>query len=368
MANNLSRRQVLTAMAAVPIGLTMGNIKLRPDDLPRPGITTNGARMFGAAVRPEQLDVAGPLRNAIRTCDLIVPEYHGQWSAVEWRRGDPWFGNYDAIVDFAADHGQAARGHALIWEQMTPDWARADMLAHKDWSTVQHHFADLLPRYSGRIGEWIVVNEMIDTENGHKDIRRNSFQRAFGNSYIERALETARALDPKAKLMINEYALYHDNPVDEARRTALLKLVERLKAKDIPLDSVGIQGHLELAKGAVPQRRIETFLSELADMGVEISLTEVDVLEDDLTTSLEKRDARVANLVQSLMDVASNQPAVTSVVAWGLNDKDSWLQDRQEGTKKAAACTPTDCIQLNRGLPFDANMQPKPLYHALRSL
>ena len=367
-----SRRQILTAMAAAPIALTMGNIKsgdikMGRDDLPRPGVAANGSRMLGAAVRPDQLKTSGPLLDAIRGCDLLVPEYHGQWSAVEWRRGNPWFGNYDAIVDFATDHGQAIRGHSLIWEQMTPDWARAEMLAKKDWRTIERHFAHLLPRYSGQIGEWIVVNEMIDTENGHKDMRRTSFQRAFGNDYVARALETARTLDPKAKLMINEYALYHDNPVDEARRNALLKLVERLKAKGVPLDSVGVQGHLELAKGAVPQRRIEKFLSQLTDTGVEISFTEVDVLEDNLAAPLKERDARVADMVQSLMDVVRNQPAVTSIVTWGLNDKDSWLQERQEATQQAAQCTPTDCAGLNRGLPFDGNMQPKPMYLALQS-
>lgn len=354
-------------MAATPIALTMGNINMRPDDLPRPGMAANGSRMLGAAVRPDQLEAGGPLLDAIRGCDLLVPEYHGQWSAVEWRRGNPWFGNYDAIVDFAADNSQAVRGHSLIWEQMTPDWARKEMLAKKDWHTVERHFAHLLPRYSGRIGEWIVVNEMIDTEDGHKDMRRTSFQRAFGNDYVARALETAHALDPKAKLMINEYALYHDNPVDEARRNALLKLVERLKGKGVPLDSVGVQGHLELAKGAVPQRRIEKFLSRLADTGVEISLTEVDVLEDNLGSPLKERDARVADVVQSLMDVVKDKPAVTSIVTWGLNDKDSWLQERQEATLQAAKCTPTDCSGLNRGLPFDGNMQPKPMYLALRS-
>lgn len=359
-------------MAATPIAFTMGNIKpgtiqMGTDDLPRPGVAANGSRMLGAAVRPDQLAMGGPLLDAIRNCDLLVPEYHGQWSAVEWRRGDPWFGNYDAIVDFAADHGQAVRGHSLIWEQMTPDWARAEMLAKKDWRTVERHFAHLLPRYSGRIGEWIVVNEMIDTENGHHDMRQTSFQQAFGNDYVARALETARTLDPKAKLMINEYALYHDNPVDEARRNALLKLVERLKAKGVPLDSIGVQGHLELAKGVVPQRRIEKFLSQLADTGVEISLTEVDVLEDNLIAPLKERDAQVADMIQSLLEVVKGQPAVTSIVTWGLNDKDSWLQERQEATQQAATCMPTDCAGLNRGLPFDGNMQPKPMYLALRS-
>ncbi|MGE4429453.1 MAG: endo-1,4-beta-xylanase [Sphingobium sp.] len=332
-----------------------------PSPARRPG------HRFGAAVRPDQLVEEGPLLSVIRQCDILVPEYHGQWSAVEWRRGDPWYGNYDAIVDFARDHGQMVRGHSLIWEQMTPDWARAEMVDKRDWKTVERHFASLLPRYSGRIAEWIVVNEMIDTEEGDQGIRRTSFQRAYGNDYVARALETARALDPEARLMINEYGVCHDNRTEEDRRTALLRLVERLKGRGVPLDMVGIQGHLELEKGLASQRRMADFLRDLADMGVGLALTEVDVLEKDRSLSLAERDGQVADAIGWLLDIAQQEPAMTSMVTWGLSDRHSWLQERSETTQAALACTPPDCANLNRGLPFDGEMRPKSLHTVLAS-
>lgn len=119
--------------------------------------------------------------------------------------------------------------------------------------------------------------------------------------------------------MINDYALYHDNPVDEARRRALLKLVERLKAKGTPLDMVGIQGHLELAKGAIVQERLARLFRDLADTGVTLALTEVDVLEADRTLPLIERDARVAAAFNSLIEVARAEPAMTSITTWGLS-------------------------------------------------
>jgi len=324
------------------------------------------ARLFGAAVRPDQLVDDTPLLHAIRGCQLLVPEYHGQWSAVEWRRGNPWYGNYDAICDFADKHGQQVRGHSLIWEQMTPDWARDDMLHGKDWATIERHFATLLPRYSGRIREWIVVNEMIDTEHGDCGFRRTTFQRAYGNDYVRRALETARVLDPQAKLMINDYSLCYDNPVDEARRIQMLRLVEHIKASGTPLDMVGIQGHLELRKGRISQPRTARFIEDLSAMGVEVAITELDVLEDDLDRPVAERDARVAEAAQDLLDVVADQAAVGSVVTWGLSDTQSWLQDRLPVTKAAQACSPVDCGKMNRGLPFDGEMQPKPMHTALQ--
>ncbi|MCC6828151.1 MAG: endo-1,4-beta-xylanase [Novosphingobium sp.] len=355
-----SRRSVLSALMVLPASAAMSG---RSKDLF--GLSQLESRMdgyrFGAAVRPEQLSGDSPLLSAIRKCDILVPEYHGQWSAVEWRRGDPWYGNYDAIVAFAARHGQSVRGHSLIWEQMTPDWARQEMLEKRDWRTVRKHFASLLPRYSGKIDEWVVVNEMIDTEEGDRDMRRTSFQRAYGNDYVAHALETARIMDPKARLMINEYALYHDNPTDEKRRKALLRLVEKLKAKGVPLDMVGIQGHIELAKGPVPQKRLARFLRDLADTGVTLALTEVDVLESDRSLPLAERDGKVADAIASLLDVARDEPAMTSITTWGLSDRDSWLQERSATTQAALGAVPLDTTMLNRGLPFDGQMQPKRL-------
>jgi endo-1,4-beta-xylanase len=373
MLFNVSRRGLLSAMATAPMTLAMasaGPAQTTPafagDSAASGARNPAPQRLFGAAVRPDQLGDETPLLHAIRGCQLLVPEYHGQWSAVEWRRGNPWYGNYDAICDFAEKHGQIVRGHSLIWEQMTPDWAREEMLSGKDWRTIERHFATLLPRYAGRIREWIVVNEMIDTENGDHGLRRTHVQRAYGNDYVRRALETARTLDPQAKLMINDYSMLYDNPVDEARRNRMLRLVEGLKTAGTPLDMVGLQGHLELRKGRISQPKATRFMADLAGMGVEVAITELDVLEDDLGRPIEERDRRVADAAQDLIDVVADEKAVSSVVTWGLSDKQSWLQDRLPVTKAAQACSPIDCGAMNRGLPFDGEMRVKPMHAALQ--
>lgn len=363
-----SRRQALAAIAAVPMTAIATRALAAPGSqrsiIQTTGRNSSARQDYGAAIRPEQLDANSALGLAIRRLDLLVPEYHGQWDAVEWRRGDPWFGNYDAIVQFAEIFGQRVRGHSLLWEQMTPAWARADLAANRSWAPVRQHFQNLLGRYRNRIEEWVVVNEMIDTEDGADGLRRNTFQRAFGNGYVATALRMARGIDPHARLMINDFSLCHDNPVDERRRQRLLALVEQLKARDVPLDMVGIQGHLELAKGALPMARLRRFLRDLAATGVTIAFTEVDVLEDDRRLPLARRDARVADMVASVLDLAAD-PAVTSVTFWGLRDGDSWLQERAPATLAALQRRPIDPASLNRGLPFDCNMQPKPLQRTI---
>ena len=368
----LSRREMLAGLAFVPavasfVPSTKAAGLVTKRFAPRsPAARPPSKRLFGTAIRPDQLFPGTAIEARIRRdCGLLVPEFHGQWSAVEWVPGQPFHGNYDAIVDYAQATGKAVRGHALLWEQMTPDWAREAMAQTRDWAIVRRHFASLLPRYSGRIGEWVVVNEMIDTEHGDGDLRRTSFQRAFGNDYVARALETARELDPAAKLMINDYSLSQDNSVDSARRSALLRLVEALKRRGVPLDSVGIQGHLELAKGPVAEKALAAFLVELAAMGVEIAVTELDVLESDRRLPLDVRDRRVAEAVEHFLDVVCDQPAVTSVVTWGLSDEHSWLQDKAAETRIAQAAVPIDSNRLNRGLPYDSRMRAKPMLEVI---
>lgn len=357
----LSRRAMLTGLAACVIPAAAGQAPATSWPRRAADATTSGRkRLFGAAIRPDQLAPGSVLERCIRRdCQLLVPEFHGQWSAVEWVAGKPYHGNYDAIVNYARATGKQVRGHSLLWEQMTPDWARHSLQSERDWLVIRRHFAGLLVRYSGRIGEWVVVNEMIDTEDGDGLFRRNSFQRAFGNNYVARSLELARELDPGAKLIINDYSLSQSNPVDARRRAAMLKLVEQIKARGVPLDCVGIQGHLELSKGPVASRELETFMRELAAMGVEIAVTELDVLEDIRGLPVAARDRRVADMVEQFLEVARDQPAVRSVVTWGLRDSDSWLQEKCDDTRIAKSLQPIDCARLNRGLPYDAHMRPK---------
>lgn len=358
----IARRDLLagmTALAFVPESAmgTMSAFHARAND---PGM------LFGTAVRPDQLVAKGELQSILRRdCRLLVPEYHGQWSAVEWERGKPWYGNLDLIVAYAQRHGMTSRGHALLWEQMTPQWARDEMVKHANWSTVERHLESLLPRYSGKFSEWIVVNEMIDTEDGDGGLRRNSMQRAYGNDYIRRALDTAHTLDPYAKLMINEFSVEHDNPIDERRRAALLRLVERLKNQGAPLHIVGIQGHLELAKGPIPQDQLSRFLDQLASLDVQLAITELDVLEDDRSLPLEQRDARVADITQAFLDVALDNPKVTSLVTWSLSDRHSWLQERSTETDAATKRVQLNAADLNRGLPYDADIRPKPMSNTI---
>jgi endo-1,4-beta-xylanase len=51
---------------------------------------------------------------------------------------------------------------------------------------------------------------------------------------------------------------------------------------------------------------------------------------------------------------------VKGVITWGLSDRFSWLQTGPEMANADRAP-----MALNRGLPYDANFDPKPMHAAI---
>jgi endo-1,4-beta-xylanase len=295
-------------------------------------------------------------------CDEITPEYSLQWSSFEPTAGTCRTRPVDRLVAFARARGQTVHGHALLWEQGTPgwgtpDWVKARLADDPDWRLIRRRFETVLTRYGTAIRSWTVVNEAIETGNRPDGLRANVFLRAFGPGYIAAAFETAAEFAPAARLMLNEYGLEYDNPVDRARRLAALKLVESLRRRGRRIDAFGIQGHLDLAKGRLDRRGLAAFLADLAGLGVEIRVTELDVRERDLAAPVAERDARVADETARFLDIVLDEPAVTGVTTWGLSDRFSWLR----GDYDAIRAEPGSLAEVNRGLPYDVACAPKPM-------
>jgi endo-1,4-beta-xylanase len=320
-------------------------------------------RYFGAAVRMDQIASDRSLCDlVVRECTYLTPEIHLYWNSLEWNKGSYNFKPVDDLLAFADAHGMKVRGHTLIWDPCTPEWAKGEMLRNRDWNLVREHFERVLGRYSERIEEWNVVNEPIDTVDGDGFLRRTSFQRAFGSEYVARALRDARALAPKARLLLNEYGFEYQNSIDTARRSAFLKLIRGLKEQGVPLDGVGVQAHLDLSKGPLAERSLRAFFRDIAACGVDITISELDVKERDHNLPFTDRDRLVANEVRRFLDIALDETAVRGVVTWGISDKHSWLTENPSQAQNGADGRPL----LNRGLPYDDAYRPKSMYSAIR--
>jgi endo-1,4-beta-xylanase len=95
----------------------------------------------------------------------------------------------------------------------------------------------------------------------------------------------------------------------------------------------------------------------VADRGLNVHITEMDVLDDGLAADRRVRDRVVADVYRRYLDVTLDVPAVKTVVTFGLSDRFTWLQEDYPRQDRAG----------RRPLPFDRALRPKPAYYALSS-
>lgn len=320
-------------------------------------------RYFGAAVKSRLLREDGAFRAAIqRECDMLVEEYELKRGTTEPKRGRYDFRGADQIIDFAEQHDMRARGHALVWYAANPPWLEPALKASgtRQREQLMTSYIDVaMRRYAGRIAEWDVVNEAIEPNQGRADGMRmdSMWMRGLGEHYIDIAFHTARATDRDAVLFLTDFGLEHDSPRCERRRTAMLKLLDRLLARGVPIDAVGIQGHLKPYKEPFKDRQFANFLQTLSGYGLRLSITEFDIADRGGPPSPDKRDREVASIAKAFLDVALDNPAMESILCWGLSDRYSWLSNFPEYKWPDG--------QLSRGLPLDARMGRKPLWDAI---
>ena len=74
----------------------------------------------------------------------------------------------------------------------------------------------------------------------------------------------------------------------------------------------------------------------------------------------------MADEVRRYLEVVMAEPAVRGLSTWGLSDRHSWLQVTPEDLARyPGAWKDGSNPGVNRGLPFDTSMKPKPMYRAI---
>jgi endo-1,4-beta-xylanase len=312
--------------------------------------------IYGAATANWQIDRDATLRRTFdRQCSTVVPEWEMKWGVIEPIRGTRNYSAADRIVSFGASHSLTCRGHVAIWHRNLPNWVDPAM-STEGIDVIAAHIRDLMAHYKGKIKSWDIVNEAIEPKDGQPDSLRNSpFLRRLGPDYIGQAFAIAAKADPTIQGFYNEYGLYHNDSTDQARRTAVLALLQKLKSGGIPIYGLGIQGHLSMGR-PFDASVFSTFLRQVAALNLKILITELDIDDRSLTQTVSERDRLVAERATQFLTAALSERAVEGVITWGLSDKYSWLNT---GTQKRSDGT------LNRCLPYDESFKAKPFWYSL---
>jgi endo-1,4-beta-xylanase len=320
-----------------------------------------GIRYGSTAMASQLLAGDGFTDLLIREAAVLVPENEMKWSHMSTTAFGADYRVADFIVDFAATHGLHCRGHNLLWFFRTPKWfteledremARAAML---------QRITDMVGRYRGRIDSWDVVNEPANPSGGRADhLRSDTFLEQIGPEYLDLAYGAARAADPKARLVLNEYDVEYDTPEMDRKRAAVLEVAEGMRKRGVPLDALGVQAHLAVDRHPFSEKKLRDYLAAAAGLGLEIQITELDCNDDLAPAEIAVRDRLVADEYRRFLDVALDEPAVNMVMTWGLSDRFSWIV-RHETNPVAMR---RDGV-AERPLPFDRDLKRKPAWQAI---
>jgi endo-1,4-beta-xylanase len=291
----------------------------------------------GAAVTP--LEITGVHADLLKKhFNSITSGNDFKWDATEPSEGTFRFTNADAQLSFAQANNIIVRGHTLLWHNQIPAWVFTDPVtgttmqpsdANKALLTqrLQNHIRGVAGHFAGKLYAWDVVNEVID-ENQPDCLRRSTWYNIIGPQYLDIAFQTAREVDPNAKLFINEFNSTFGN-----KRACYFNVVRDLKARGVPVDGVGHQMHNNFEFPPV-QGFIDT-VNMFATLGVLQHVTEFDVniYSGSANTSIPNYDeipldrhVRVGYHYRDYFEAFKKlKDKIQSVTIWGLADDNTWL-------------------------------------------
>src|SRR3569832_2797111 len=113
-------------------------------------------------------------------------------------------------------------------------------------------------------------------------MRETVFTKQLGPEAIDIIFHAARESAPHAQLVYNDYMSW---AADSAKhRAGVLRLLEHLKKNNVPIDALGVQGHIGpgatdagISFSAAELAAWRAFLDEVTGMGLDLVIAGVDV-------------------------------------------------------------------------------------------
>jgi endo-1,4-beta-xylanase len=318
--------------------------------------------MIGAALHEDQFLEKDTTSAAIvkHHFNTISPENVLKWESVHPAPNAYTFAKADRYVCFGQENNMCTIGHVLIWHQQTPAWVFEDDQGNEtDRETLlqrmREHIRTVVGRYKGTIHGWDVVNEALNEDGS---LRETPWLRIIGHDYIAKAFAYAHQADPDAELYYNDY-----NLENEAKCQGAVCIIQQLRAQNIPITAVGMQGHSNLVWPSLEQ--LEKSINRFAKLGIQVHISELDV--DVLPARQHASDAQADILTPAMQSVLAQRyadlfnlyvkhAAVKRVTFWGVTDKYSWLNNWPLPGR------------VNHPLLFDRNGNPKIAYQILLNL
>ena len=356
MALEINRRRALEGLGALAFaGFASGANASTSSTL---GSAANGVGVLFGAAAGNQIYTDAAYANLFREANLITSEWQFKMAALQPTRGVYEYWHADNLLAYTTRTGKKLKAHCGFWRAFNPAWMTGLSTSELQY-IFDKHIDTVVPRYAGRVYAWDVANEPFwPADNLPGGFGDGPWYQAYGAGWIERAFRRVSALDPSARLYLNEAQCDNNGAgLGPVIRPALLQLVDRLKNAGVPIYGVGLESHLDMGM-AYDDGQFGVYCGQLANKGVKIAISELDVRDFTLPDDTASRDKLIAARIQGFLTQALAVPAVDQIVTWGLSDKYGWLKalwQEQHGST----------VRQPRPLLFDENMQKKPAWTAV---
>lgn len=301
-------------------------------------------RLVGAAANRQAFENDAAYLAALNgEFSYFTPENYAKWGLLQPNNSSEWdFSVLDSMLASAEANDQLFKGHALVWHLELPNFVSEDLSANELQALSENHINTTLNRYAGRIYAWDVVNESIEEDGSFRD---TIWLRKFGPDYIANAFHAARAADPHAQLLYNDYNIDRINPKSDG----VYNLVKGLVESGVPIDGVGFQMHLS-AETAPSVEQIVENMERFTALGLTVNVSELDVRTNKLPWDFATKMAIQKQVYHRVVDACLRVAGCEAVTTWGLSDRYTWI----DGTFGA-----------DDPLQFDELYGRKPAYHGM---
>ncbi len=266
------------------------------------------------------------------------------WGTFEPRRGETRAARLHEVASWLVGQGVRVKGHPLVWHTVQPDWLMEVGGDDEVERLLRAHVRETVAGFADVIQLWDAINETVIMPvfaNGDNAITPLAATR--GRQHLIRlAFEEARAANPAATLVINDFELSPDYE----------RVIEETLADGVAVDAIGLQTHMH--QGYRGEDEILEIVDRFARFGLPLQLTETTFVSghlmppeiEDLNDyqveswpSTPEGEARQADDMERHYRSLFGHPAVESITYWGFSDAGAWLGApsglvRADGTPK----------------------------------
>lgn len=289
--------------------------------------------------------------------NLLTPEGEMKWGAIHPAADRYDFSGADWLLDFATRNGMHLRGHNLCWNTGNPAWLTQTINPGNAESLLTSHIETVAGRYKGKLDSWDVVNEPLALWfNKPGGLYPGPWLDNLGPQYMDIAFHTCASVDPNTPRVLNVHHVEHAG--DGKTRADCLALLESLKKRNVPVQVLGIESHLD-ASLPLDQGALQQFVASVKSMGISVYVTELDVNDTKIIGPLINRDQIVADMYQRYLDVMLPATHMKELVFWSLTDH-SWMD-----YMKAPQWVRADGTNIHRPGLFGTDLQSKPALNSV---